>query len=55
LEKQKPGDPEFNVQEYILMPFVPAISIAMVIRKDSMRVNVLSNNDITEEIPAVPC
>lgn len=47
LEKQKPGDPEFNVQEYIL-DAIRSGDFGRYSDSDGvMRVNLLSNNDIT--------
>ncbi|SFK49234.1 Peptidase S46 [Porphyromonadaceae bacterium KH3CP3RA] len=47
LEKQKPGDPEFNVQEYILDAIGSGDFDRYSDPEGIMRVNVLSNNDIT--------
>lgn len=47
LEKQKPGDPEFNVQEYILDAIRSGDFGRYADTEGVMRVNVLSNNDIT--------
>ncbi|MDY9919297.1 Peptidase S46 [Proteiniphilum saccharofermentans] len=47
LEKQKPGDPEFNVQEYILDAIRSGDFDRYGDPEGLMRVNVLSNNDIT--------
>ncbi|WP_298647074.1 S46 family peptidase [uncultured Proteiniphilum sp.] len=47
LEKQKPGDPEFNVQEYILDSIRSGDFDRYADPEGVMRVNVLSNNDIT--------
>lgn len=47
LEKQKPGDPEFNVQEYILDAIRSGDFGRYADPEGVMRVNVLSNNDIT--------
>ncbi|MEA4917381.1 S46 family peptidase [Proteiniphilum sp.] len=47
LEKQKPGDPEFNVQEYILDDIRSGNFGRYADREGVMRVNFLSNNDIT--------
>ncbi|WP_019541406.1 S46 family peptidase [Proteiniphilum acetatigenes] len=47
LEKQKPGDPEFNVQEYILDAIGSGDFDRYGDPEGIMRVNVLSNNDIT--------
>ncbi|RNC63509.1 S46 family peptidase [Proteiniphilum sp. X52] len=47
LEKQKPGDPEFNVQEYILDAIRSGDFDHYADPEGVMRVNVLSNNDIT--------
>lgn len=47
LEKEKPGDPEFNVQDYIL-DHIKSEDFGPYADKDGvMRVNFLSNNDIT--------
>jgi len=46
-EKQKPGDPEFNVQDYIL-DAIRSTDFGPYANKDrAMQVNFLSNNDIT--------
>lgn len=47
LEKQKPGDPEFDVQEYIMDAIRSGDFGPYADSKGVMRVNVLSNNDIT--------
>lgn len=47
LEKQKPGDPEFNVQEYILNDIRSADFDKYADENGVMRVNFLSTNDIT--------
>ncbi|MDR2815878.1 MAG: S46 family peptidase [Proteiniphilum sp.] len=47
LEKQKPGDPEFNVQEYILAAIRSGDFGRYAGPEGVMRINVLSNNDIT--------
>ncbi|MDR0422248.1 MAG: S46 family peptidase [Proteiniphilum sp.] len=47
LEKQKPGDPEFNVQEYILDAVRSGDYGRYADGQGLMRVNFLSNNDIT--------
>lgn len=47
LEKQKPGDPEFGVQQYIL-DAIKSEDFGQYLDKDgTMHVNFLSNNDIT--------
>ena len=47
MEKQKPGDPEFNVQDYIL-DYIRTNDFGPYADKNGMlRVNFLSNNDIT--------
>lgn len=47
LEKQKPGDPEFNVQEEILDDIRTNDFGRYADKEGVMRVNFLSNNDIT--------
>lgn len=47
LEKQKPGDPEFNVQEYILDEIRSASFGEYADENGVLRVNFLSTNDIT--------
>lgn len=47
LEKQKPGDPEFDVQEYILDTIRSGDFGRYADPKEALRVNFLSNNDIT--------
>ncbi|WP_029904590.1 S46 family peptidase [Prevotella sp. 10(H)] len=47
LEKEKPGDPEFNVQEYILDDLRKADFGQYADADGTMHVNFLSNNDIT--------
>lgn len=47
LEKQKPGDPEFNVQEYILDAIRSGDFGGYADPEGVLRVNFLSNNDIT--------
>ncbi|MCE5205865.1 MAG: S46 family peptidase [Porphyromonadaceae bacterium] len=47
LEKQVPGDPEFNVQEYILDAIRSEDFGRYADKEGGMRVNFLSNNDIT--------
>jgi hypothetical protein len=47
LEKQKPGDPEFNVQEYILDAIRSGDFGGYTDPEGVLRVNFLSNNDIT--------
>lgn len=48
LEKEKPGDPEFNVQQYILDDINSANFGEYANKEDGkMYVNFLSNNDIT--------
>mgnify|MGYP000845326823 FL=1 len=47
LEKQVPGDPEFNVQEYILDAIRGGDFGRYADREGIMRINFLSNNDIT--------
>lgn len=47
LEKQKPGDPEFNVQEYILDAIRSEDFGRYADANGLMTVNILSNNDIT--------
>ncbi|MEN6589173.1 MAG: S46 family peptidase [Proteiniphilum sp.] len=47
LEKQKPGDPEFNVQDYILDAIRTNDFGPYADKEGVMRVNFLSNNDIT--------
>ena len=47
LEKQKPGDPEFNVQEYILDAIRSGDFGGYADPEGILRINFLSNNDIT--------
>jgi hypothetical protein len=47
MEKQKPGDPEFNVQDYILDDIRSDDFGPYADRNGVLRVNFLSNNDIT--------
>ena len=47
LEKQKPGDPEFNVQDYILDEIQSGDFGRYADENGVLRVNFLSNNDIT--------
>jgi V8-like Glu-specific endopeptidase len=47
LEKQVPGDPEFNVQDYILDAIRNGDFGRYADKEGIMRVNFLSNNDIT--------
>jgi hypothetical protein len=47
LEKQKPGDPEFNVQEYILDDIRSGDFGRYADENGVLRVNFLSTNDIT--------
>ncbi|MDD4778580.1 MAG: S46 family peptidase [Fermentimonas sp.] len=47
LEKQKPGDPEFNVQDYILKAIRTGDFGRYANENGEMRVNFLSTNDIT--------
>src|SRR5690554_3358495 len=47
LEKQKPGDPEFNVQDYILKAILSGDFGRYSDENGELRVNFLSTNDIT--------
>jgi hypothetical protein len=47
MEKQKPGDPEFNVQDYILNEIRSNDFGPYADKNGALRVNFLSNNDIT--------
>lgn len=47
MEKQKPGDPEFNVQEYILNDIRSGDFGPYAGSDGTLRINFLSNNDIT--------
>ena len=47
LEKQKPGDPEFNVQDYILKSINSGDFGRYADENGKLRVNFLSTNDIT--------
>ena len=47
MEKQKPGDPEFNVQDYILKAILSGDFGRYSDENGELRVNFLSTNDIT--------